>query len=129
MTPDAGIPAIAPVPAAPQVVILGLSCAFVAWPKAMNPMSKHTARQLIAELHCFFITCLSVFVFLFRSSPTFPTRVGKDPVASLNGIRKRDTSDNRRPAESIPDAALGGHDESVAEAARRYGLQARTETR
>ena len=55
--------------------------------------------------------------------------MGKDPVASLNGIRKRDTSDNCRPAESIPDAVLGGHDESVAEAAHRYGLQARTETR
>jgi DNA-binding transcriptional LysR family regulator len=54
--------------------------------------------------------------------------MGEDPVASLNGIRKRDTSDNRRPAESIPDAVLGGHDESVAEAVRRYGLQARTET-
>src|SRR5215470_14850997 len=104
MTPYAGTPAMVP-PAAPQVVIPGLSCAFAAWPKAMKPMSKYIARQLIAELHCFFITYLSVFHFLFRSSPTFPTRVGKDPVNSLNGIRKRHTSDNRPPAESIPDAA------------------------
>jgi hypothetical protein len=36
--------------------------------------------------------------------------MGEDPVASLNGIRKRDTSHNRRPAESIPDAVLGGHE-------------------
>jgi len=66
---------------------------------------------------------------LFRSLPNLPIRVGKDPVESLSGIRKRHTSDNRHPAESTPDAVLGGHDESVAEAPRRYGLQARTETR
>ena len=65
---------------------------------------------------------------LFRSLPTLPIRVGKDPVESLSGIRKRHTSDNRHPAESTRDGVLGGYNESVAEAARRYALQGRTET-